>query len=78
MPTRRTRHYPRLPLPIGQRFGLWLVLGAADDGPRGNRRVRVKCGGCGLERALYLQSIEEGRSKSCLPCAMKARRGETP
>lgn len=53
VPRRRTR--ARLPSPIGRTFGLWVVLADAQDGPSGNRRVRVRCSGCGTEKIVFLQ-----------------------
>lgn len=49
----------------GERFGLWTVLGRADDiTEEGVSRWRVKCA-CGTVKEIWKSSLTAGRSKGC-------------
>ena len=49
---------------IGQRFGMYTVIGTAESTPNGHRRWLCRCD-CGTERAVLATNLKRGHSTGC-------------
>lgn len=64
----------RLPVPVGERFGHFVVVDAAPPTSSGQSRWLCTCG-CGEVRAVRSNSLRSGKSRSCGCAIDRARHG---
>ena len=57
---------------VGDRFGSWEVTSEAWR-EKGHRKVSARCD-CGTEKTLFFDNLKSGKSTSCKPCALRAKR----